>query len=328
MIRLPCFYYPTTALFVDDHKGFLTAIKSRLPDNLPVKLFNEPIKALTTIKNQKMPTFKDQKTIQFVDHESDITDQSLIGLHYEIFSSMAFDIQRFATYSVVIVDHMMPDLDGISFCRELKDHPIKKIMLTGNSDHELAVQAFNDGLIDYYLSKDSPNLITQLNLKIQILQKAYFESEIERSIGLLLNPTSLINDVSSLAFYEKIKEELKATEFYLLDRWGSMLFLDRNGVPTTLAITPAETLDAFSKIAEDHDETKISCSLSNREQILFFPNQEDHMRPANEWDSFLHEANPFPGRNDFFYSIISNSSFHPTNLTKIKSQNNYMEISP
>lgn len=319
MIRWPCFYYPTTVLFVDDNKGFLKVLESRLPNDFPVKLFNDPIKALNAIENQKINNFNN---IQFInqgydDFESDLTSQSFIGLRYDVFCKAVYDKQRFTTQSVVVVDQMMPDLDGINFCEKLKNHPIKKIMLTGNSDYRIAVQAFNDGLIDYYLSKDASNLISQLIQKIKILQKTYFESEIERSIGWLLSTDSLINDVSSLSFYEKTKEDLQAIEYYLIDRSGSMLFLNCDGTPTILAINSVKTLDAFSKIAEDQDESNIAAMLAKKKKILFFTSQEDHMRSANQWEPFLYSANPFPGKNDFFYSIIKDPTRQPLSLNKI-----------
>lgn len=319
MTRWPCFYYPTTVLFVDDNKGFLKILKSRLPNDFPIKLFNDPIKALDVIENQKINNLNNIQLIdqEYDDFESDLTSQSFVGLRYDVFCKVVYDKQRFTTQSVVVVDQMMPDLDGINFCIKLKNHPIKKIMLTGNSDYEIAVQAFNDGLIDYYLSKDSSNLIPQLIQKIKILQKTYFESEIERSIGCLLSTDSLINDVSSLSFYEKITEDLQAIEYYLIDRSGSMLFLNCDGTPTILAINSIKTLDAFSKIAEDQDESNIAAMLSKREKILFFPNQEDHMRSASEWESFLYPASPFPGKSNFFYSIIKDPTRQPINLNKI-----------
>ena len=49
-------------------------------------------------------------------------------------------------------------------------------MLTGNKDHSMAVQAFNEGIIDHFLVKDSPNLIDQLVHSIDKMQKSYFSS--------------------------------------------------------------------------------------------------------------------------------------------------------
>jgi len=260
---------------------------------------------------------------KFEDNESELIQQTNIGLHWEGLCKTIYNLKRFSTQSVVVVDQMMPELDGISFCKKLKDHPIKKIMLTANSDHSIAVDAFNEGLIDYFILKDSPNLATQLSQKIETMQKSYFESQTEHALGSLINTVSLINDPSAIVFYEKIKEELHATEFYILDRWGSVLFLNREGTPTTLVVCPAKVLDAFSQIAEDQDENKTAQSLLQKEKLVFFPSQTDYMRPAIEWDQFLHSAKPFPGQNELFYSLIYDPAQQPVQITNIQSYQRY-----
>lgn len=328
MFTWPSFYYPTTAVFVDDNKSFLTALKNRLPDNLPTKLFTNPLLALDDIKSQENYNLKNQNNIRFFENDFNETDnfqlnnsnQLLVELRYDIFTKALYEIQRFSTQSIVIVDQLMPELDGISFCEELKDIPIKKIMLTANSDYAIAIEAFNNGIIDYYLSKDSPDLLPQLIQKIQVLQKKFFESEIECSMGCLLNLTAQINDLSSLPFYEQVKKDLRATEYYLLDRWGSMLFITSEGIPTTLVISTSDTLDVFSKIADDQDQLSTALLLSSRDHLLFFPSQADHMRPASEWSAFLHPAKPFPGKKDVYYSLISNLKSQPVDIKRIKPQ--------
>jgi CheY-like chemotaxis protein len=326
MICWPSFYYPTTAIFVDDNKRFLTALGHRLPNNIPVILFDNPVQALELILSQNNDELKSRNNITFIeqeynesDYQLDNANQLLIGLRYDYLAKV-YDSQRFSTMSVLIVDQLMPELDGISFCDKLKMHPIKKIMLTANSDFALAVEAFNSGIIDYYLSKEAPNLIDQLVQTIQILQKSFFNSEIERSVGSLLNSNSLINDISSLPFYEEIKHKLRATEYYLLDKLGSMLFITCEGIPVTLALSTSNMLDVFSKIAEDQDQFSIASILSKREQLLFFPRQEDHMRPASEWNNFLNYAKPFPGKDNIFYSLIYPFEKQPINLNNIQTQ--------
>lgn len=329
MTRWPYLYYPTTAVFVDDHKGFLNALKHRLPSNLSMNLFNNPIDALNAIQNNKVTPWQNLESLlsiddQLADNDSELIQQTYIGLHWEELCKKIYNLKRFSTQSVVIVDQMMPELDGISFCKKLKDHPIKKIMLTANSDHSIAVEAFNEGLIDYFILKDSPNLVTQLSQKIETMQKSYFESQTEYALGNLMNTVSLINDPSAIVFYQKIKEELQATEFYILDRWGSVLFLNREGMPTTLVVCPAKVLDAFSQIAEDQDENKTSQSLLRKEKLVFFPRQADYMRPAIEWDMFLHSAKQFPGKSDLFYSLISEPEQQPVQIKNIQSYQSYL----
>lgn len=330
MIQWPFFYYPTTVVFVDDQKGFLKALKHRLPSELSMILFDNPIDALSAIQGNKMTPLDGLQPLcstddQLMEIDSELIQKTYIGLNWGVLCKSIYNSNRFSTQSVVIVDQMMPELDGIGLCEKLKGHPIKKIMLTSNSDHSIAVDAFNEGLIDYFILKDSPNLAVQLFKKIELMQKSYFRSQEKYALGGLLNTAPYINDPSVIFMYEKIKEELQATEYYLLDRWGSVLYLDRDGTPTTLAVCPEDLLDTFSQIAEDQGEYEISQSLLAKKKLVFFPNQADHTRPVTEWNLFLHLAKKFPGCDDLFYSLIRNPLHQSVQKNRIQSYQTYLK---
>jgi CheY-like chemotaxis protein len=331
MISWPYCFYPTTAIFVDDQTSFLNALKHRLSSKLSMDCFNNPTEALNVIQNSNVTLSQDLQPLFSIDDkilelETDVIQQTYIGLHLDILSNTIYNSQRFATKSVVIVDQMMPELDGISFCKKIKEYPIKKIMLTSNSDQSIAVNAFNEGLIDQFLLKDSPNLEAQLLQKIQTMQRSYFELRAEYTVGGLTKAVPLISDSSAIAFYEQIKEELQAVEFYLLDRWGSMLFLDQHGTPTTLVVCSTQNLDVLSQVAEDQDEHAISESLMRREKLVFFPKKLDYMRPVTEWRSFLHSVKQFPDQQDLFYALITDPLHQPVNINNIRSYQSYLSM--
>lgn len=327
MMLLPWFYYPSMAIFVDDQKGFLNALKLRLPTTLPVKLFSDPLKALNAIKNNTVfPHYRYQKPFldddQLTEFDSENINKNIVSFEWD-FYELIYDLNRFNTQSVVIVDQMMPEMDGISFCKLLKNFPIKKIMLTANADHSIAVNAFNEGIIDYFLIKDSPNLVTELLQRIELMQNAYFVSQTELLFGGFLHNTSMFNDPSVVDFYKKIKMEYQASEYYLLDRWGSMVFLTQGGQSLTLVVRPGKILDNFSQVAADQDELMISHALSTKEKLIFFPGEQDHIMPASEWDQFLHPAQKFEQQVDMFYSIVTNQMCQPLLLEKIKAQKDF-----
>lgn len=332
MMRWPCIHYPTTAVFVDDQKGFLNALKKRLPASLSTNIFTDPIKALDAVRANHISQWKNFQPLFSIDNqlseiETDYSAQTYFGLHWEMLCKTIYNSQRFSMQSVVIVDQMMPGLDGISFCKALNKFPIKKIMLTANPDHSIAVQAFNEGIIDYFLLKDSPDLANNLLQKIEMMQKSYFESQAEHMLGSLLNTVLLLNDSSSMVFYKKIKDELQAIEFYLLDQWGSMLFINREGTSTTLAVRPARILEEFSLIAEDQNEHEISKSLLEKEKLVFFPSESDSMCPAIAWNPFMHTAKQWPNRNDIFYSLINDPSLQPVQVKSIQSYQSFQKVS-
>jgi len=247
-----------------------------------------------------------------------------IGLKLDEICRIANDANRFHEQSVVIVDYMMPDLDGISFCRRLKKHPIKKIMLTGNKDHSMAVQAFNEGIIDHFLVKDSPNLIDQLVHTIDKMQKSYFSSLMENRLGDVFETiVPFFNNIAIVQFYENLMKELNAVEFYLLDRWGSVMFITYEGIPITLIISTEQVIESYASIAEDQNEIEIAGMLLRRDKLIYFPSKLDLMKPASSWKSFLFDATKFPEQPGIYYSIIHDQSLQPLSVEQIKSQKIY-----
>jgi PAS domain S-box-containing protein len=61
------------------------------------------------------------------------------------------DIER---YDAIVCDYQMPEMDGIEFLRELREHGIKVpfILFTGKSREDVAIKALNAGA-DFYLKK-------------------------------------------------------------------------------------------------------------------------------------------------------------------------------
>lgn len=319
-------YHPSTAVFVDDQKSFLSALQQHLPPRLPAQFFHDPIQALEHIHHYRSSHQQhfglrnaDERLIEL--DEFDPTSDAYIDLCLTPIRHIASDLQRFAEPSVVIIDRIMPELDGLELCRQLKAHPIKKIMLTADTDLETAVTAFNEGTIDYFLVKDSPLLVTQLIHTIAKMQEGYFNALWQRKMGeglITLNPVCHSPTMAQL--YKHWMQKLHATELYLLDRWGSVLFITYEGIPNTLAVMPETMLDFYAAIAADQDEDSIAQQLTEREKLVFFPLKSNSLLPAIEWSSFLFPAHPVPDESGWFYSLITEQQAQPLRRKDIQPQ--------
>jgi len=323
------YYHPSTVIFVDDQQAFLTAIKNRLPQQMMALFFNDATSALKKIIMEKLPQNTNLQALSEVDDFFEIEHQSnnetFLSLKLGEVCKTIYNANRFAEISVVIVDRIMPSLDGMDFCRKLIDHPIKKIMLTASKDRKVATEAFNEGIIDFFLLKDSPNLISQLCTAIKAMQKDYFQSLTKQTFGSTLAlAVPAINNDSIAHFLRNKMEELNAVEFYLLDKWGSMLFVTYDGTPTTLAILPENIMNTYASIAQEHEEESIAEILISREKLLFFPQTTDCMCPVTSWSNFLFEANPFPDQSNLFYSVIRSPHHQPVHIERVCSQKLYM----
>lgn len=298
------FYHPSTAVFVDDQQSFLKALQFRLSPKMPAQFFNNPLIALESIKTHQSQ-YDNLKQVFTIQETQEVETDSYMVLRLEEICKTSTNLDRFNEKSVVIVDYMMPEMDGISFCRLLKNHPIKKIMLTANEDYSMATRAFNEGIIDYFIIKDSPNFVELLNQAIESMQKAYFHSLMGNSFNALLQEmVPFLNSEQITQFYKSKMKELDACEHYLLDRQGSMLFITKAGIPITLAISTDKDMETYAAIALDNDEQKIGIALSSKEKLLHFPKKTDEMEPVSSWNSFLFDALPFPNHQGTYYSLI------------------------
>ncbi len=325
------YYYPSTVVFVDDQQAFLTAIKNRLPKQILALFYNDAATALNKIKtigtSQHTEPQYFQEIVDDVELDMSKNTEAYFNIKLGDISKMSYNAQRFAEISVVIVDQMMPDLDGISFCRELINYPVKKIMLTASKDLSIATKAFNEGIIDFFLLKDSPDLISELLSEIKNKQMDYFYSLNDRTLGFSVKKiASAIHNPNIYLFLQDKLKELNVEEFYLLDRYGSMLFVQHDGTPVTLAILPGEVIENFAGIAQEHEETTIALSLSKKEKLLFFPKEIDCMRPVKEWEAFLFDAKRLPQTANLFYSLITDTHSQPIDVHHLSPQKNYSQL--
>ncbi len=250
--------------------------------------------------------------------------ESLFNLKVGEASNLIYNPDRFSEISVVIVDRMMPILDGINFCRQLSDHPVKKVMLTASKDRKIATEAFNEGIIDFFLLKDAPNLADQLITIIDRMQKNYFYSLSKQALGTTLEMAiPLINNPLIIDFLKNKMHELGAVEFYLLDKQGNVLFITYDGTPMTLAISSSEMIDMYAAIAQEHEELSIANTLFKKEKLPFLPKEVDSMRPVSEWHHFLFDAIPISEQPNLFYALIRDPRYQPVDVEKIYPRKKY-----
>ncbi len=58
---------------------------------------------------------------------------------------------------LVLADHRLPGRDGVDFLVQLHDDPstaaIRKVLITGQADHQDTIRAINDAGLDWYVAK-------------------------------------------------------------------------------------------------------------------------------------------------------------------------------
>ena len=150
--RIAACYHPTTVILIDDEHRYLLGVKSKLnKKKAAYQLYTDPKKALHFLTQEYQPDLFTSRSVLHPEEEK--SDHRSIEVDVRPIRDELYNPKRFDQVSVIIVDQEMPGLKGLELCRELKNSPIKKLMLTGEVRDEQAVQAFNDGIIDKFVNK-------------------------------------------------------------------------------------------------------------------------------------------------------------------------------
>lgn len=320
------FFFPTTVAFVDDNADFLSNLSLQLNANLAFRLFNSPCDALLMLNGSVAPTPLSHlfSLHQGCEHDQlghHVINVSLDRVHREVHNE-----QRFEQISVVVVDYDMPEMNGLDFCRGLKNPYLKKVLLTGEADEELAVKAFNEGVIDRFIRKQHPNAIDQLNRAIYEMQQAYF-GQIEKMLSdaLAVGTHTFLKDEKFALRFSTIKTELNIVEHYLVCEPDGLLMLDAQGTGYLLMVRSAERYRADYEIAYDQNAPlEILNALRRGIALPYFDRAEDNFNPVYSSKlPTLYPAEEFEGKHWYLYSIIKYPA--ALNLKYVTAYNEYLE---
>jgi CheY-like chemotaxis protein len=281
-------------VLVDDNPCFMRSLSLSVPAASTCLQFTMPYKALQYLKEEY------QASTAAFSHQ---------GNNCKAIIEQLQQPRRFDDISLVIVDYAMPGLNGLDLCAQLINSPYKKILLTGKAEQALAVEAFNNGLIDGYIRKDDPQFLDNFNEMVRRLQHLYFKT---LSTPMLSNLQQTTDCALNLATYQKLYqhyyEQYNIKESYLIDTTGSLLMLDDQSLPHWLITRSGSQMQAYTDLAMSHDaSTFVSDSLNEREFLPFFGlNFQVDQVAMEEWDLNLFACQTlvdYP--EDFYVAFIS-----------------------
>jgi CheY-like chemotaxis protein len=325
---IPCCYYPTQIVFVDDDERFLKSLIFKLGKKFHCRYFTDLFIAAKFFDQEyKSHPFTQRCLLR---PEEEYRDHRSIDVNIRVIHEEIFNPRRFDEVSVAIIDYSMPSGNGLELCQQLKNSAIKKIVLTGEADEKLATAAFNKGLIQQFIRKDSPNLAQLLIHAIETLQKQYFFELSEIIINSLTKnseyPPSCLDDPEFIMFFEQFCQQKHITEYYLLEATGSFIFLDSAGKPSLLIVKDEDAMAGAVFEAEMSDEQvpeAILDSLKNKEKLLYLPTDADYGKSPIAWTQHLYSAQKLSGKANYYYTFIPESSFL-NHISKIVSYKNYL----
>lgn len=309
MTELPLFKYPSTIVWIDDDALFLKAIARTFGKYFPIKTFSSPIEAMNFMENYT-PFLSTTKFLRgCIENENyDSASHMPVDLNIENLNKLFLDSERGNEISVIVVDYMMPSMDGIEVCRVLKKLPMKKILLTGEADHPRAVNAFNEGIIDRYVRKDSQDLASKMTEYIDELVGQYFYENTRLLLSHLEVDQPLpVSDSVFVTFFNKLCQEKQIKEYYLVDKYGNFRLVNEENKISYIITHTEKTLNDFVEVHKDAAWAgDLLQKVRKRELIPFFGiGKEPWEINESEWDSCLFEPYVLEGNKQrYFLTII------------------------
>jgi len=304
------FYHPTRVVFVDDDPAFLNLLPLRLGDLVPFLRFDSPRELLSEFAAGRLHGRLDLNWWDLYPGEGgeDLAEQ-LVGFDKSMIALRVFNRARFGLVTVLVADYQMPEMTGLDLFRALAHLPCKRILLTGQADEALAVQAFNEGLIDLYLPKLHPRLDLELNQAIQRFQFAYLEQATHLITQVLQAVDPVVwGDPAFAHFFYQVCEERGVVEYYAVSEPKGYWLLKADGRAEVMLLFAAWELDAqATAAAASRAPDGVVRRLRRRRSALYFAQDDgDQVLSEPQWWEACIPVHPFPGRGDRFYALIRN----------------------
>ncbi len=157
-MTLQLFRRPGSIVFLDDDPDYLEMLAMVMPRHWHVRLFVRPALCIQHMLREPRQWEQDRWNQQLL---VDLWRQGK-PLIPQVLAYWARSTQRWALTHVCVVDFSMPGMDGLQVLSELVDWPGARVMLTGQADERVAVGAFNRGLIDQFIPKQTPDVSLQV----------------------------------------------------------------------------------------------------------------------------------------------------------------------
>jgi len=244
-LTLPLYGRCGAVLFLDDDRDFLEMLGQVLPRHLQVHLYTNP-----TVFLERMRT-------EPARWEADASQHVLMVERWrqgrplipQLLRYWAHHPQRYDLVQLCSVDYAMPTTNGLMVLDELHDWPGARVLLTGQADEQVAVQAFNGGLIDQYISKVGASALPVLIAAVDSLcHKAH--PRLNTVWRAVLQPAqSTLLQVPAVTSALQAHAQANWIEYAVLGAPFGLLGLNAHGAVQWLQLEPVHSLADLAELA-------------------------------------------------------------------------------
>lgn len=245
-MSFPLFRRPGTVVFLDDDADYLEMLALVLPRHWHLKLFIRPTECIDYLQ-QEPPLWEADAWEQQQLVNSWREGKPLIPQILDYWSRAT---ERYALTQVCVFDYSMPGMDGLQALGELVDWPGSRVLLTGQADEQVAVRAFNRGLIDQFVAKQTSDISARLVEAVENLMatpNARHAQTWRLTLGpqenALLRTPSLARDLAKFAATHWIEHVVIGDPF-------GVLGMDAVGRVSWLQLERPDGLKSLAELAE------------------------------------------------------------------------------
>ena len=197
---------------IDDNVEFLKSIAIGLPaEAATYNFFSDPQRALQLINDKYQGNEVADGLVNLIDEEE--FEHRTLDVNVRDIYRIMYNRARFQQISTVVVDYHMPGMDGIEFCKSIKNSNIQKILLTSIVDESKAIEVLNEGLIHTFIRKQSPNVMQLMSQALTQAQHRYFLnfSHIIQQVVTKSPEESALGDPSFIDLFHKIAHKFESS---------------------------------------------------------------------------------------------------------------------
>lgn len=247
-MSLALYRRPGGVIFLDDDRDYLEMLAQVMPPDWYVRLFLRPVDCIEQLMQEPARWEADAWTQQEIINRW----REGTGLIPQILQYWRDDgSARFAFTRVCVVDYAMPAMSGLRVLSELSGWSGSRILLTGRADEQLAVSAFNRGLIEQFIPKQSTDIRLRLNDAIQGMRdrpdarhQQNWRATLSRAQHGLLRDPAIAQALEALILRQGWIEHV------VIGAPFGVLALDPKGGVSWLQLEPAENLPELAEMAD------------------------------------------------------------------------------
>lgn len=238
-------------MFLDDDPDYLEMLAEVMPPDWHVRMFMSPVDCIAQLMQQ--PTC----------WEADVWRQQEIVNRWQSGAPLIPQILqywrddqtvRFVFTKVCVVDYAMPAMSGLQVLSELTGWTGYRVLLTGRIEEQLAVSAFNRGLIERFVPKQAADIRLRLTAAIEeLLDRPDARHEQTWRSTLSRDQHALMCDPAIAKQLDEMVRSQGWIEHIVIGAPFGILALDSQGLASWLQLEPAQNLPELAEIAESQD---------------------------------------------------------------------------